>query len=251
MTENKKEKNYVPGMYSKRAKSTMNTDQHIGQWIREWETKRLDAIKKHELQSRVNNCISFSRKIGVGALEIADLVGEKTGMRVVDREILEHIANDSDLKKKTVDFFDERHPGAFNNFASMLFGERSFTMGDYMRHLISAVYSISDDCPTIFVGRATHLILPRDRVLAVRFISSKKHRIKRVANILDIGESAAEKKLIEEDKKQGDFFKKNLKKKDASPYEFDLVINRDYITDAQWAAELVEHAYILKFGKNE
>lgn len=248
MTDNR---NYVPGMYSKRAKSTLNKDQLIGQWIQEWETKRLAAIKKQEFKSRVNNCISFSRKIGVGALEIADLVGEKTGLRVVDREILEHIASDSDLRKKTVDSFDERHPGVMSNFGAMMFGEKSFTMGDYMRHLISAVYSISDDAPTIFVGRAAHLILPRDRVLAVRFISSKEHRVKRVAGILDIGESTAEKKLAEEDKQQRDFFKKNLKKKDASPYEFDLVINRDYITDAQWAAELVEHAYKLKFAGND
>jgi len=251
MTDNKNEKKYVPGMYSKRAKRTMNTDQLIGQWIREWETKRLNAIKKKEVESRVNNCISFSRKIGVGALEIADLVGEKTGMRVVDREILEHIAADSDLRQKTVDSFDERHPGVMNNFGAMMFGEKSFTMGDYMRHLISAVYSISDDSPAIFVGRATHLIIPRDHVMAVRFISSDEHRTKRVAEIMGISKSEAAKKLKEEDRQQRDFFKKNFKKKDASPYEFDLVINRDFITDAQWAAELVEHAYKLKFAGNE
>jgi hypothetical protein len=248
MTDKKNEIKYVPGMYSTRAQKTMNTDQLIGQWIHEWEKTRLAAIKKKEMASRVNNCISFSRKIGVGALEIADLLGQKTGMRVVDREILEYIANNSDLNRKTVDFFDERHPGVMSNFGAMLFGEKSFTMGDYMRHLISSVYSIADDGPTIFVGRAAHLILPRDRVLAVRFISSKEHRVKRVAGIMNIGEMAAEKKLVEEDKRQADFFKKNLKKKQASPYEFDLVINRDYISEVGWAADLVEHAYKLKFG---
>lgn len=248
MADKKNEIKYVPGMYAKRAKQRMNTDQLASKWIHEWETTRLVEIKKKELASRVNNCISFSRKIGVGALEIADLLGQKTGLRVVDREILEHIANNSDLSRKTVDFFDERHPGVMSNFGAMLFGEKSFTMGDYMRHLISSVYSIADDSPTIFVGRAAHLILPRDRVLAVRFISSKEHRVKRVAGIMNIGETAAEKKLVEEDKRQADFFKKNLKKKEASPYEFDLVINRDYISEVGWAAELVEHAYNLKFG---
>ncbi len=248
MTDKTNEIKYVPGMYAGRAKKRMNTAEMAGQYIREWETKRLAAIKKKELAARVNNCISFSRKIGVGALEIADLVAQRAGLRVVDREILEHIATDSDLKQTTVDFFDERHPGVMSNFGAMLFGEKSFTMGDYMRHLITSVYSIADDSPTIFVGRATHLILPRDRVLAVRFISSKEHRVKRVAGILDMGEAAAEKKLVAEDKRQSEFFKKNLKKKDASPYEFDLVINRDYITEAGWAADLVEQAYKLKFA---
>ena len=238
---------YFPGMYAGRAKKRMNTAQLAEQCIQEWEKKRLAAIKEKESAARINNCISFSRKIGVGALEIADLVSEKTGLRVVDREILEYIAGHSDLKQTTVDFFDERHPGVMNNFGAMLFGEKSFTMGDYMRHLITSVYSIADDGPTIFVGRATHLILPRDKVLAVRFISSKAHRVNRVAGILGISGTAAEKKLVEEDKRQADFFKKNLKKKDASPYEFDLVINRDYITEAGCAAELVAQAYKLKF----
>jgi hypothetical protein len=58
----------------------------------------------------------------------------------------------------------------------------------------------------------------------------------------------AEKKLDAEDKRQRDFFRKNLKKKDASPYEFDLVINRDYLTKTEWAADLVERAYRMKFG---
>lgn len=247
MTDKKHEKYYVPGMYAKRAKKRTNIDQLANKWIHEWETTRLAGIKKNKLASRVNNCISFSRKIGVGALEIADRVSQKTGLRVVDREILEHIASDSRLSQTTVDFFDERHPGVMSNFGAMLFGEKSFTMGDYMRHLISSVYSIADDGPALFVGRAAHLILPRDRVLAVRFISSKEHRVKRVAGIMDISETAAEKKLMEEDKRQADFFKKNLKKKEASPYEFDLVINRDYIAEVEWAAELVELAYKMKF----
>jgi len=37
-------------------------------------------------------------------------------------------------------------------------------------------------------------------------------------------------------------------KKDASPYEFDIVINFDYISEPQWAAEIVLQAFKAKFG---
>ena len=114
MVENKKDIKYVPGMYAKRGKKKTNTNNSAGQWVRECEQKRLASSKLKETSARVNNCICFSRKIGVGALEIADLVAEKTGLRVVDREILEYIANDSNLRKKTVDFFDERHHGVIH-----------------------------------------------------------------------------------------------------------------------------------------
>jgi len=236
---------YAPGMYTKKRPSvTQTVDQHIKQW----EQKKLASDGKSDRSMTVSNCICFSRKIGVGALEIADIVSEKIGLKVVDREILEHITSRGDLKKTTVESFDERHPGKIKDILSMFVSEKSFMMEDYIRHLAAAVYAIAEEAPTIFVGRATHLILPRDRVLAVRFISSVHHRVNRMSNILDISESDARKILNREDKLQRDFFKKNFDKKSASPYEFDLVINCDYFADPISAAEMVAKGYQLKFG---
>ncbi len=60
-------------------------------------------------------------------------------------------------------------------------------------------------------------------------------------------EEAAEKKIDEVDKGQRGFFKKVFGKKDASPYEFDIVINCDFITQPEWAAEIVSQAFKEKF----
>jgi len=167
---------------------------------------------------------------------------------VVDREILEHIAKNLKLSQETIEFFDERYPGKMTELAAMLFGEKSFIMSDYIRNFISAVFTFADRGSTIFVGRGTHLILPRDRVLAVRVICSIEHRIKRLAKILDIEETEAKKLLGQIDKEQRDFFKKAFRKKDASPYEFDLIINCDYLTEPQGAAEIVARAFRDKFA---
>ena len=176
----------MPGMYWKKR---MDAAEAAGHHIREWEKGRLQMKKAGA--DKTSPSICFSRKIGVGALEIADILAEKIGYRVVDREILEHIAANADLSEKTVALFDERYPGKVNEFLSFLFAEKSFIETDYSRHLFKAVLSIADLGPIIFVGRGTHLILPRDRVLAVRFISSKEHRIKRLAKILEVKEKDA------------------------------------------------------------
>lgn len=247
MADSHQNNQYAPGMYGKKRTSPSKM---VDQCIREWEMKKEMRAKKQAGKKIAHpHYICFSRKIGVGALEIADLLGKKIGYKVIDREIMEHIAGEKLLQADTLDGFDERYPGRMNEFASLLFGEKSFTMGDYMRQLAASVLKIAETGPTIFVGRATHLILPRNDVLAVRFISSREHRVKRVAAILSISEKEAAKQLDQEDKQQKDFFKKNFKKKDASPYEFDLVINRDYITGAKDAAELVRLAFIMKFGE--
>ncbi len=235
---------YVPGMYVKHRPSAAEmAEQHI----REWEQKRL-KIEEKKAEVKMPPTICFSRKIGVGALEIADILAEQIGYQVIDREILEYIAKEARLSKQTVALFDEHYPGRLREFLSMLFGEKAFIESDYARHLVSVAISIANLWPTIFVGRGTHLVLPRDRLLAVRFICSREYRIKRLAGILKVAEEEVDKKLDEIDKDQMDFFKKVYGKKDASPYEFDIVINRDHISEPQSAAGIVFQAFKEKFG---
>lgn len=234
---------YTPGTY---AKKKLKAAELADRCLREWEQRRI-MTKEGKPESALPPTICFSRKMGVGALEIADILAEKIGYKVVDRELLEYIGNLGRLSEKTVSLFDERYPGKIREFLSLAFGEKAFIKSDYTRHLFSAVFSIAGLSPTIFVGRGVHLLLPRERVLAIRFVCSKAYRIKRLARILNT-EEETENKLDQIDKEQRDFFKSVYGKKDASPYEFDLVINCDHINEPEWAAELVALAFKQKFG---
>ena len=230
---------YLPGMYVKKRPSVSDL---VDQCFQEWEERRPRPVIEQPVPL-MPPTICFSRKIGVGALEVADILANRIGYSVVDREIIHHIAQKAKIREKTVSAFDEIYPGKMNEFLSLLFGEKSFIKSDYAQHLFRAILSIAYLGPTIFVGRGTHLILPRDRVLAVRIISSRHHRIKRLKNLLEVKEEAARRKLAQIDKQQRNFFKKVFGKRDASAYEFDLVINFDFICDPQSAAAIVETAF--------
>ena len=245
MAINKSKLKYVPGTY---ATKRPDAAQMAGQYIREWSQRQLKMKSNKIVPSEIPPAICFSRKIGAGALEIADLVAETIHYRVMDRELLDHMAKNKDLSKKTIEFFDERYPGKMSELASMLFGEKSFIMSDYIRQFISAVFTFADMGSTIFVGRGVHLILPRYRVLAARIICSDKYRIERLADILDVEEKEAKKLLHQIDQEQRAFFKKAFGKKDASPYEFDLVINSDFIAEPSEAAKIITQAFKEKFA---
>lgn len=235
---------YVPGTY---AKQRPDAAELAGKYIREWDEKRLGA--KEKLAGQIYPpTVCFSRKVGSGALEIADMLAERIGYRVVDQEILEHIANQAKLSEKTVAMFDERYPGKLGEFLSLAFGEKAFVKSDYARHLFSAVFSIAAMGPTVFVGRGTHLLLSRERVLAVRLICSKEYRIERLAELLNIDAEEAAARLDQIDKEQRAFYKCVYGKKDASPYEFDLVIHLDHIREPEWAANIIESALRQKFS---
>jgi cytidylate kinase len=235
---------YVPGFYGKKRPDAALS---VNNFFREWEKRRL-AIQKRELKPKVPPTICFSRKIGVGVLEIADILAEKIGYRVVDREILEYIAKEEKLSRKTVAFFNEQYPGIISEYISWIFGEKAFSKSDNTKNLFSAIFSIANLEPSIFVGRGAYLLLPRDQVLAVRFICSDEFRIKRLAKILNLREIEVAGKLVEIDKEQRDFFKQVYGKKDLTPDEFDMIINCDYITEPLWAAGIVAKAFQMKFG---
>ena len=234
----------MPGTYAKKRPGAAQMAQ---QYIREWEQKRLKTKERGSSPAEMAPTICFSRKIGVGALEVADILAKKIKFRVADRQILETIANDKKVAAKTVAFFDERYPGKMVELSAMLFGEKSFMMSDYLRHIISAIFAMAETGSTIFVGRGAHLFLPRNRVMAVRFIASDEHRITRLSQILNTDEKEAAAILKKKDKEQREFFKKAFGRKEATPYEFDLVINFDYIKSPAAAAAVVATAFKQKF----
>jgi len=238
---------YVPGTYATRKPGS---EELVGHYVRAWEYRRRTEEKERasaKTPSELPPCIAFSRKIGVGALEIADLVAARLEYRVADRELIEQIANQSKISEKAVTYFDERFPGYADRTFKYLFGEKSFIDSDYSRHLIRAVFAIAGLEPTVFVGRAAHLILPRARVLAVRCICSDEYRAERIADITRTSRAEARKKLSEFDRAQAAFFKKVFGKKAASPYEFDMVINLDHFVNPRDVADVVILAFQRKF----
>ena len=236
---------YVPGTY---AKKRPEAGRVAAQYVQEWEARRQRLSQKKTAAPEIPPCICFSRKVGVGALEVADILSRKLHMRVADREILEHMSGETRLDKETVKFYDELYPGKTVELSALLFGKKSFQMDDYLRNLVNAVYSIAAIGSTIFVGRGTHLILPRDRVLAVRLICSDGFRTERLASLLKIGAEEAGRTLAKIDREQKAFFKKAFGKKDAPASEFDLVVNFDHLADPRLAADIVGRCFRKKFS---
>lgn len=244
MNQSLKETSYKPGYYDKKRLSAAEwAEQNIKKWSNRSCPKEMNNAFSLDYYS-----VCISRQVGVGALEIADLLSGILEYRVVDREILEHMAEDTRVAQKVIELYDERYPGKMSELFSMLISEKTFIKSDYARQLVKTVSALAHTEPTIFVGRGTHLILPRKKVLSVRIVASRQYRIDRLAKILGIPVSDAAKKLTLIDIEQHEFFKTVYHKKGASLDEFDLVINRDHIGGALQAARIVASAVEQKFG---
>ncbi len=208
-----------------------------------------EEIRKKIQKSGVKICptICISRNIGVGAIEVAEILGDLLGFQVLDRELIEQIANASSLSRQSIETFDERYPGRLKELMCKILGERAFSMSEYARHLFHVAFFLAHTEPFIFVGRGIHLMLPRNRVFAVRFVCSRKRRISRLARSLKIGETKADQILFQAEKEQREFFQMVHGKDSAPSIEFDLVMNLDYIEDAKTAAETMAVLFKSRF----
>lgn len=193
--------------------------------------------------------ICFSRKIGVGALELAEKLAKQLGYRVVDREIIEHLSEETELSRKSIATFDERYPGIIREFLGRILGDRLFDLNEYGRQLFVTSCFLAHTDQTIFVGRGIHLMLPRNRVFAVRCISSMEYRIEHLAKSLKVSSSKARRIIQQADAEQKEFFSRVHGKDLASSEEFDLILNLDYIQDMNVAVDVIKTLFMSRFKK--
>ena len=191
--------------------------------------------------------ICFSRKIGVGSLDLAHILASKINYRVIDKEIVEFIAEKSRIDPKSVAIFDESHPGYVKAFLNRFAGERSFQLSDYSKNLFAAFFFLATSEPTVFVGRGAHLVLPREKVFAVRCISSRQYRLERLTRIRAISINEAESFLEKADSEQRRFYSSVYQRTDAPASEFDVVINFDYLLKPNPIAEALGQLFAMKF----
>jgi len=237
--DDKKAEAYRPGMYSETMPKIYDI---IESAFLEWKAEKNDAPKDLPV-------ICISRKIGVGSYEISELVAQKIHYRVYDREILEYLINTKKLDRSITDFLDERSPSGFETFLAKILRDMVFK-SEYAKLLFKAIFTIANLGPSIFVGRGAHLILPRERILAVRLTCSNDYRNRRLAKMLGISETAASLRLAHLDIEQKNFFKNVYGLKTAAMREFDMVLYMDYLKNQNVAAEIIASAFESKFGKN-
>lgn len=230
---------YTPGYYGKKRPNPVDqAERCIGKW----------AEQKTVRRKRIPPTICLSRKIGSGALEVADMVARRLGILVADRMLLETMSQTDTYHEQIVGLFKKRYPDLLQENLSRVFSKGVFVRNETTERLFSVIISVAGLGSTIFVGRGTHLVLPRDRTLAVRFISSREFRAERLARLLHVKDVDVREALLRLDQEQKLFFEETFKEIEASPYEFDLVINRDHLKKAEWAANVVARAFTDKFG---
>ena len=171
-------------MTSPEPKTKQQAEKYLSEWI---SNRQFDEFTDRlNLHHQLGPYISISREAGVGGSHIAQLVGKDLGWEVIDKQIVDFIAEKYDVSKMVVENLDEKNSALVGEFFSSLILDRDFSQPAYLHQLNRLVLLAAVHGNVVIVGRGAGFILPREKGLSVRLIASEESRIDKFAKRKDI-----------------------------------------------------------------
>ena len=222
-------------------------EQQMRMWALRMESQRQLEKQRAAPKELIHPYVAISRESGVDAGEIAKVIAAKLGWKVLDRELLDYMAENYHWSRIALEYVDERTASWFHEVFGKWLDQQLVSQAEYVSRLGRIVLMAAQHESTVFVGRGAQFILPRDLGLSVRLINLKQQRIKRIIERLEMSPSAAEQFIDEIDKGRSDFVWRYFHRDVADPHLYDLVINLEHMSrDA--ATDLILSDYQLRFG---
>lgn len=148
------------------------------------------------------NLITISREFGSGGSELAQILGARLGWRVLDRDLVQHVARRLELDPRTVAMMDEHPPSIFARMSSaLLISHPESPISIETSHVLSpdaiadatrtAMLDAAQSPQVIIVGHGSQCLF-RDRAdtMHIRLVAPVDSRIRRICS-REPGEAAS------------------------------------------------------------
>jgi cytidylate kinase len=196
---------------------------------------------REQRQTAIHPYVALARQAGSGGEEIADLIGDELGWRVLDRQALDAIAEEFRLDPKMLALLDETRLSWFGESILNLVHSRLISQDTYVERLVKLVLVSLSDSPAVVVGRGSTAFLPRDRGLAVRLVREEADRVALIMGRLALSESEARRWVNRTDQERRAFVRHHFNQDPDDPVEYDLVLNTSRV-DLHGAARIIVQA---------
>lgn len=166
-----------------------------------------------------------SREAGVDARDLAGAVAAKCGWKLLDRELLDYIAEHDHLSRLALDFVDERAASWFHELFGKWLEQHLVSQAEYVSRLGKVVLLAAQHESTVFVGRGIQFFLPRQVGLSIRVVAPRKLRIEWLLRKHGCSAAEAEKMMDDIDGGRAQFVRRYFHRDVADPLNFDMVLN--------------------------
>jgi len=215
-----------------------STEQIAFQRLRESEIER--SHREESGQVIVNPVITISRSMGSGGLITAKLVAEKLGFSLWDKELINAMAESSQMPSEVVEAFDERRISEIELLIYACLGRHQITEFLYLKHLTRIVATIASVGNAVILGRGVNFLL--QNALNIRMDASIERRVENMVKFEGGTNEEAEKKIRKSDKDREHYLTGLFGKEKIQTFHYDVSLWMDKLTP-DCAAKIIETAY--------
>jgi cytidylate kinase len=212
--------------------------------MKAWELSREvadRAVRDHgarPTERKLGRFITISREAGAGGSAVAKLVGEKLGWEVMDRNLLDQVAERYQLSRNMLELVDETTVNWAYDILGTWLDRTIISREKYVVRLARVVVGCARRGNVVFVGRGTQFLLPRQNGLAVRVVAPGEFRVRQIMERDNVDAEQAKRFISSTDRGRHEFAMRFFQHDIADPHLYDLVINTErFGLDA--AAEMI------------
>ncbi|MFQ5807030.1 MAG: AAA family ATPase [Phycisphaerae bacterium] len=220
--------------------SDSTTAKLVEKQMRNWEIARQQRpqVERDQGQKQVEDFVTISREVAAGGYAVAEQLGRRLGWPVFDKEILQYMAGDNQVRARLYEKMDERDTNWLESVLRWLL-QGEFRKEDYFHRLSEAVLALARQGPAVFLGRCADLILPADRGLRVRLLAPEETRVREHARRNRCDEKTARAQIEHIEHERAEFCRRVFgPDRAACPTRFDLTLNLGRVSQND-AVELI------------
>jgi cytidylate kinase len=182
--------------------------------------------------------VTISRQAGAGGDEIARLLAEELGWKLLDNDVVERLLVQKGFPRAEAETFEEREPGLWHRFSS----EKE----KYLHFLKMVSYEFARQADCIILGRGGQILFADvPGAIRVRVTAPLQDRVARVRDTSGGDEHRTRQALQHSDNERTGFHRFLFHVNWDSPNLYDLIINTHGISP-KTAADLVVKALSAK-----
>ncbi len=169
--------------------------------------------------------LTISRQYGARGGELARLLAERLGLRLLDREILQEVAHSAHLGEHAVQGLDDRDRAGLEDWLASLLAHDYISLSSYREHLTRVIGLISWFGGAVILGRGAHLILGPHQALRLLVVAPLAERVAEVRRREGLDERQARRRISEVESEREAFLARHFHARFGDPAAFDLVVN--------------------------
>ena len=196
-------------------------------WVRtaEIEDREIRVQDAKRLADRIKPHVTISREEGAGGSEIAQSLGKRLGWDVLDKNLLDRVAEQFHLSRPMLELVDETESNWFHDVLGTWMDRKVIPTEKYVVRLTCVVLAAANVASLILVGRGTQFLLPAEKGLAVRVIAPLKYRVDQIMQRENLAKAEAERLIEERDRGRSEFVERYFHHDIDDPHLYDLTIN--------------------------